>query len=215
MRLHIDGFDNGGVIPERFAFGVMDPATHVRLGANLNPALRWSDITERATSLVLICVDSDVPTVGDDVNQEDREIPADLPRTRFYHWVMVDLAPTDGGVDEGACSDGVTARGKREPAGPTGSRQGSNDYTGWFASDADMAGDYRGYDGPCPPWNDPLVHHYHFELYALDLPRCPVDGAFDGRAVMKAIEGHVLAQVAIMGQYSLNPAVDIDQSSSE
>ena len=27
-----------------------------------------------------------------------------------------------------------------------------------------MAGDYYGYDGPFPPWNDSLVHHYVFTL---------------------------------------------------
>ena len=34
-----------------------------------------------------------------------------------------------------------------------------------------MFGDYYGYDGPCPPWNDELVHRYVFTLYALDVPR--------------------------------------------
>jgi hypothetical protein len=41
-------------------------------------------------------------------------------------------------------------------------RQGVNDYTGWFANDPDMAGEYYGYDGPCPPWNDERVHTYVF-----------------------------------------------------
>ena len=30
-----------------------------------------------------------------------------------------------------------------------------------------MAGDYFGYDGPFPPFNDSLIHHYVFTLYAL------------------------------------------------
>ena len=50
--------------------------------------------------------------------------------------------------------DGVTARGKPGPHAPRDARQGVNDYTGWFAGDKDMAGNYFGYDGPCPPWND-------------------------------------------------------------
>ena len=52
---------------------------------------------------------------------------------------------------------------------PLGARQGVNSYTSWFASDHDMSGDYFGYDGPCPPWNDALVHRYVFTLYALDV----------------------------------------------
>ena len=50
-------------------------------------------------------------------------------------------------------------------AGARGARQGINDYTGWFAGDADMAGNYFGYDGPCPPWNDETRPSLH--LHAL------------------------------------------------
>ena len=95
----------------------------------------------------------------------------------------------------------MTARGKREPRGPAGSRQGLNDYTLWFAGDADMDGNYFGYDGPCPPWNDALLHHYHFTLYAIDLARCPVDGEFTGQQVKDAIAQHVLAEARLTGTY--------------
>jgi hypothetical protein len=64
-----------------------------------------------------------------------------------------------------------------------------------------MEGQYFGYDGPCPPWNDTIVHHYWFTVYALDLPRCPVEGVVTGPEVLAAIEGHVLAKAAIMGTY--------------
>ena len=70
-----------------------------------------------------------------------------------------------------------------------------------------MAGDYFGYDGPCPPWNDSIVHHYVFTLYALDVPRCPVEGNFTGPQVLRAIEGHVLDRASITGTYSLNPTL--------
>ena len=86
-------------------------------------------------------------------------------------------------------------------------RHGINDYTGWFAGDKDMAGDYYGYDGPCPPWNDEILHHYVFTLHALDVEKCPVSGRFGGPDVLKAIEGHVLAKAELMGTYALNPAV--------
>jgi hypothetical protein len=70
-----------------------------------------------------------------------------------------------------------------------------------------MGGQYFGYDGPCPPWNDERLHHYHFELYATDVDRCPVDGAFTARDVRAALAGHVLAEAHLTGTYSLNPAV--------
>ena len=101
----------------------------------------------------------------------------------------------------------MVARGKQSPAGPAGARQGINDYTLWFGGDAAMGGQYFGYDGPCPPWNDELLHHYHFVLLATDLARCPVDGAFTGAQVRAAVEGHVLAEARLTGTYSLNPAV--------
>jgi Raf kinase inhibitor-like YbhB/YbcL family protein len=207
MQLMSSSFGHGQRIPLEYAFGVPDPIDHLRLGANRNPHLRWSGAPSTTRSLVLVCVDTDVPTRGDDVNQAGRVVPASLPRTDFYHWLMVDIPPTVHEIAAGACSDGIVARGKRTPAGPAGARQGLNDYTSWFAGDADMGGDYLGYDGPCPPWNDELLHHYHFVLYATDLERCPVDGPFTPAALRAAIAGHVLAEARLTGTYSLNPAV--------
>ncbi|HCK82424.1 MAG TPA: hypothetical protein DIC59_13310, partial [Candidatus Competibacteraceae bacterium] len=79
--------------------------------------------------------------------------PADLPRTDFYHWILVDLSPTPAQIQAGEFSKGVTPGGKPGPSGPRGTRQGINNYREWFAGDSAMAGDYFGYDGPCPPWN--------------------------------------------------------------
>lgn len=207
MKLSSKSFDNGGVIPGRCAFAVKAPKGHVRLSDNLNPGLSWSGAPAGTQSFVLLCVDPDVPTRADDVNKEDREVPLKLERTTFTHWVMVDIPAEIDEIEEGACSRGVTARGKAAPAGPEGSRQGINDYTGWFKGDPDMGGNYFGYDGPCPPWNDSVVHHYRFELHALDVSRCAVEGAFTVADVQKAIEGHVLASATLTGRYSLNPRI--------
>ena len=46
-----------------------------------------------------------------------------------------------------------------------------------------------------------------FTIYALDLDKCPVSGTFKGSDVLAAIRGHVLAQAALTGVYSLNPNV--------
>lgn len=207
MEIRSPNFRHLARIPAEFAFGAPDPATHVRLSDNLNPALEWSGVPAGARSLVLICVDTDVPTKPDDVNQEGRVVPASPPRCSFYHWVMVDIPRAVTGIAAGACSKGITPHGKQNPAGPAGSRQGLNDYTMWFASDPEMQGQWHGYEGPCPPWNDAILHHYHFVLYATDLERCPVDGSFTGAQVEAAIKGHVLAEARLTGTYSLNPAV--------
>ena len=205
MKLTSPSMRDNAEVPADFAFGVPHPEQHVSLGNNRNPPLEWSDLPDDTRSLVLICHDPDVPTRGDDVNQEGRVVPADLARTDFFHWVLVDLNPEPTNIATGEFSDGVTPRGKSGPAGPRNTRQGTNDYTGWFAGDESMAGKYFGYDGPCPPWNDSIVHHYVFTLYALDVERCPVEGEFTGADVRAAIEGHIIDRASLTGTYTLNP----------
>jgi Raf kinase inhibitor-like YbhB/YbcL family protein len=207
MKIWSDSFKSGGRIPAKCAFAKPSPQTHVELSDNESPHLGWSDLPGGTKSLVLICHDPDVPSRPDDVNQEGKTVPADLPRVDFYHWVLVDMSPKVSSVAEGEFSKGVTPRGKEGPQGPRGTRQGLNNYTQWFAGDEQMKGDYFGYDGPCPPWNDSKVHHYHFTLYATDLDRCPMEGKFDAGQVLKAIEGHVLGKATIAGTYTLNPSV--------
>ena len=205
MRLWSDSLKDGEAIPARYALGKPHPETHVELSDNVSPHLAWAEAPAGTKSFALLCVDVDVPTKPDDVNQEGKTVPLDLPRTDFYHWVLVDLAPDRTSVGEGEFSEKVTAKGKDGPEAPGGTRQGLNNYTQWFAGDPDMGGSYFGYDGPGPPWNDERLHHYRFTLYALDVERCPVEGAYDGPAVLKAIEGHVLAQASIVGSYAIYP----------
>jgi Raf kinase inhibitor-like YbhB/YbcL family protein len=209
MKLTSRSWDNGERIPERFAAGKRDPAVKAMAGVtfsdNHNPHLAWTDVPPGARSLVLICHDFDVPSKGDDVNQPDREVPSDLPRVDFFHWVLVDLPPTLAEIAEGEFSRAFSPRGKPGPAAPHGARQGVNDYTGWFAGNAEMAGDYHGYDGPFPPFNDSLVHHYVFTLYALNLARLPLEGRFTGAQVRQAMAGHVMDAATYSGTYTLNP----------
>ncbi|WP_293995128.1 YbhB/YbcL family Raf kinase inhibitor-like protein [Sphaerotilus sp.] len=204
MQLFSETFVDGAPIPPCFAAGRSDGNNIVTFASNLSPHLGWRDLPAGTRSLVLICHDPDAPSRGDDVNQTDREVPADLPRVDFFHWVMVDLPPTVNRMHESEFSQGFTARGKPGPATRNGARHGLNDYTGWFAGNPELAGDYFGYDGPFPPFNDSLVHHYVFTLYATDLDRCPVEGSFTGAQVRAAIDGHVLGQTSLTGTYTLN-----------
>jgi hypothetical protein len=204
MKLASKSWTNGDRIPARFAAGKRDGAGQASFSDNLSPHLAWDDLPQGTQSMVLICHDFDVPSRGDDVNQSDREVPAALARVDFFHWVLVDLPPVPREIAEGEFSRGFTARGKPGPATPGSARQGLNDFTGWFAGNADMAGDDVGYDGPFPPWNDSLVHHYVFTLYALSLPRLDVQGAFTGQQVRDTLAGHVLAEATFSGTYTLN-----------
>ena len=204
MKLWSDSWTNGDRIPSRYAAGRVNADGSVGFSDNLNPHLAWSDLPLAAKSMVLICHDFDVPSVATDVNRDDREVPADLERVDFFHWVLVDLPPRPTVIAEGEYSRGFTARGKPGPAAPNGARHGLNDYTGWFAGNAEMAGDYHGYDGPFPPFNDSLVHHYVFTLYAVALARLPIEGRFTGAQVRKQLAGHVLAEATFSGTYTLN-----------
>ncbi len=204
MKLWSDSWSNGERMPSRYAAGKTDPATVVTFSDNLNPHLAWSEVPAQTRSFALICHDFDVPSRGDDVNKPDREVPADLPRVDFFHWVMIDLPASVREISEGEFSRGFTPRGKQGPATLHGARHGLNDFTGWFAGDPQRAGQYYGYDGPFPPFNDSLVHHYVFTLYALSIERVDVEGTFTGAQVREAIAGKVLSEATLSGTYTLN-----------
>ncbi len=215
MRLWSDSFTEGGLIPPECAFAVIDDKTHVRFASNRNPHLAWDDVPTGTQSLVLLCRDIDAPTVATDVNKEGREVPMGLPRSDFYHWSLVDIPVAMRSITKGMFSEMVTPHGKSGPLVPftvkNGTehqlRQGINDYTSWFVGDPDMAGEYYGYDGPCPPWNDQRVHTYLFCMYALDVPLLGLEGRFTGPEVRLAIRGHILDEAQIFGVYSLNPTL--------
>lgn len=215
MKLWSDSFTDGGVIPADCAFAVIDPAAHVRLGANHNPHLAWDEVPAGTESLVLFMRDLDAPSVGTDVNQQGRVVAANAPRTEFFHWTLVDIPVALRAITQGKFSQRVTPHGKHGPQLPLSIkngaehrlRQGLNDYTSWFKDEPDMAGDYYGYDGPGPPWNDERVHTYLCSLYALDIAQLDVAGRFGGPDARLAICGHILDEAHLFGVYSLNPAI--------
>lgn len=204
MELTSSSFADGAPIPGDYAFCVSDPDVRATFGANRNPHLSWQGVPAGAAALALTCHDPDAPTKPDDVNQEGREVPADLPRTDFFHWVVAGLPADVTEIAEGEFADGVVPHGQTAAEGPHGCRQGRNDYTGWFAGDPDMEGDYYGYDGPCPPWNDSLIHHYVFTVFALDTAELDLPAGFGGAELRDAMQGHVLDSASWVGTYTLN-----------
>ena len=202
MFVKSQSFQPYAFVNPRLCFGRHDADHHLALSDNLNPHLTWGGLPEGTRSIAVLCVDADVPSVGDDVNQEGRSIALDLPRVDFFHWVLVDLAPTLSSIEEGAHCRGITQGGKASGPSPDGGLQGINDYTAWFAGDDDMAGDYGGYDGPCPPWNDERVHGYRFQVFALDVATLGLSGPFSGTDARAAMRGHVLDQCEIIGLYT-------------
>jgi len=217
MRLKSDSIENGKPIPATFAFmGPGDPDSpdeKLRPGGNTTPHLAWTEVPAAAKSFAIAVIDTDVPSKPDDVNVEGREVRRDLPRVEFVHWLMANIPLECRELAEGACGDGVVPRGKgngkikTDLVGPPGAVQGLNGYTAWFKGDPEMEGHYHGYDGPCPPWNDSIPHHYHYRVYALDVPSVALENGFSLEEFRDVIKGHVLDEAVITGTYSLNPKV--------
>ena len=199
MRIRSDSFRHGKPIPAEFALGAPDG-----FGGNRNPHLAWDDVPEGTRSFVLMCIDTDAPT-DPALVAGDAPIPVAHPRGEFVHWVAVDLPAGTRSSAAGAASDGVTRRGKGAGGiDGIGGRQGLNDYTGWFAGNAEMGGDYHGYDGPYPPAHDLRMHRYFFRVFALDVDTLDLPAEFTVADVFRAMHGHKLAEAAEHGTYTLN-----------
>lgn len=203
MKLTSKSFNNGAPIPGEYAFCIPADDGHVTFSSNKNPHLSWSDFPENTKAFAIICVDPDVPSKPDDVNQEGKTVPEDLPRVNFYHWVLVDIPAAKTEFKEGEASNQVMPKGK-EPGKKDYGVAGINNYTDWFSGDPDMGGNYADYDGPCPPWNDSIIHHYHFKIYALDVDSLGLSGNFGGPEAIQAMQGHILDEAEWIGTYTLN-----------
>jgi Raf kinase inhibitor-like YbhB/YbcL family protein len=100
----------------------------------------------------------------------------DAPVGTFSHWVIHDLPPETTKLDEAVSSE----------SGPLAGHQGKNDFG------------RVGYGGPCPPSG---THRYFFRLYALDA-LLNLGSAASRATVLKAIQGHILAEGRLIGKYS-------------
>jgi Raf kinase inhibitor-like YbhB/YbcL family protein len=147
-------------------------------------------------SYAVISIDPDVTTDLSLMNKPGVVIKRDSPRQNIYHWALIDIPPDIHRLAPGADGDGFIPGGK--PLGPSKvGLRGVNDY--WYlfnnpkAAPA-MHGPYGGFDGPCPPNNDERVHNYRFIVYALDTPTLALSGGFFAPAVLKAMQGHILAE---------------------
>lgn len=200
MKIRSDSFANGAPIPPDFALGARDGERG--FGGNRNPHLAWSEVPAGTRAFALLCIDTDAPTDPALVANGDVDIPVVHPRGDFVHWAVADIPADVREIAAGSCSDGVT-RGGKGMGRDAGGQRGLNDYTGWFAGDAGMGGDWYGYDGPYPPPHDARVHRYFFRLFALDAP-LQLPAGFSAADVQRAMHGHVLAEAALHGTYSLH-----------
>ena len=101
----------------------------------------------------------------------------DAPSGTFVHWVIYRLSPSPAELTAGV---------PRQAELPNGARQGRNSFR------------RVGYGGPCPPAGAP--HHYHFQLFALDLSPDVTSGA-SASELRSAMNGHIVGQTELVGLY--------------
>jgi Raf kinase inhibitor-like YbhB/YbcL family protein len=112
--------------------------------------------------------------IADDPDAPDPK----APKMTWVHWVLYDLPATTTTLAENIA---------KTPTLPDGARQGTTDFK------------RVGYGGPCPPPGG--AHRYFFKLYALDTVLDPALRDATKKDLLKAMEGHVLAEGQLMGTY--------------
>lgn len=186
LEITVEGFGNNRSIPMRYARCGADAKSGHCEGGNMRPAITWSGAPVGTQSYVVMVVDTDAPAQFDAANQAGRTIPATVARRNFYHWLQADIPVDTTHIPEGP--GGIVKPGIG----------GQNDY-GSGGADHGL-----GYDGPCPPWNDERLHHYHFRVYALDVPSLGLVPGYSGEELERAIQAHILAQGQVVGTYTTN-----------
>ena len=187
LDIKVKGIAENKPIPEKFAYCAADGKGRTKNVDDITPAISWSGAPKGTQSYALIVVDPDVPANFDNANKPDKTIAADAPRTNFYHWTLVDIPAKTKSLAE--IKDKRTVNiGKAS--------YGINGVNGFG---------FPGYDGPCPPWNDERLHHYHFKLYALDVPSLKLPEPVKAMDAEAALKGHVLAQGEVVGTYTTHP----------
>lgn len=203
LNVSVEGVIESHSIPQVNAYCIATATEKSSMtGQNVSPAVRWSKGPEGTKSYALVLVDKDVPTDFTDAGAEGKTLPITMPRQDFIHWAVIGISPDITGLRTGT--------GKSAPSATNG-YAGVNDYAKFMKDKP--ASTFVGYDGPCPPWNDALVHRYYFYVFALskeitaaDIPGSK-DGMFDAKEVPLAITPYILAKGSVMGTYTLNPAI--------
>lgn len=107
---------------------------------------------------------------------EDPDAPAPKP---FLHWLAYGLSPQTAQLPEGVAKTSHLAE--------LHVHQGTNGFRTY------------GYGGPSPPRGHG-VHHYHFQVFALDSPLL-LSSSPSREEVLRAMSDHVVAHGSLVGTY--------------
>jgi Raf kinase inhibitor-like YbhB/YbcL family protein len=101
----------------------------------------------------------------------------DAPMGTWVHWVLFNLPANINGLPENIPPQKTLENG---------AKHGKNDFR------------KLGYGGPCPPGG---THRYYFKIYGLDTS-VDSDPGISKEDLLKAMEGHILAEGQLMGRYT-------------
>ncbi len=188
MEVTSTGISNNMPIAKKYAFCMPDGSGKTTNSDNISPEISWSGAPAGTKSYAIVVVDPDVPAKFDDANKPGKTIDANFPRQNFYHWVLLNIPANINKIEEG--------KGKDAKLGNTL----VNDFASFIKDKP--AQTFLGYDGPCPPFNDARLHHYHFIVYALDVDSIAAAEFTTGREAISDIEKHALAKGELVGTYS-------------
>ena len=184
LIVHVDAIDATGKIAPDAAICIPDGKGKSTDGKNIRPGIDWTAGPKATQSYAILVTDPDVPADISVAYKADHQIAANALRQTFYHWAQFNI-----------------------PAGTTSLKGGDAALAG--ISGANQVGpskDKLGYGGPCPPFNDARLHHYHFTVYALDTMLELEEGA-SAADVAAAMKGHVLSRGQQIGTFTNAPAL--------
>lgn len=103
----------------------------------------------------------------------------DAPGGTFRHWAAYNIPGDSRRLAQGA--------GSRQQGGAF--QMAENDFGN------------RRYDGPQPPPGD-RPHHYHFRLFALDVPQLDVENNCSAADILEAAGAHSLGEAETVGTFA-------------
>lgn len=159
-----------------FKGGDVLPKDYTADGKNVSPPLAWTGAPATTKEFALILDDPDANFGG---------------RGPFVHWVIYKIPGAAKGLPEG-----VPMGARITAAGLTGAINGLSGFNAFQRPGQPPT--EPGYRGPAPPPGAP--HHYRFTVYALNAPLDVKEG-LDKAALLKAMDGKIVAQGEVVGVY--------------
>lgn len=154
-------------------FTIKSPAFHN--GGNIPSIYSRCDGEDRSPPLEWSNVPPNAQSLALIVDDPDAPDPA-KPKLTWVHWVLYNLPPSSSRLPEGVEKQGL----------PDGTMEAKNDWK------------HTGYGGPSPPIGK---HRYFFKLYALDAVLPELGSAATKKALVDAMQGHILAETELIGKY--------------